>query len=205
MIIQTKKDLPERRPNDFYPTPYPFAKEALSHLAYLPTPGIVIDPGAGDGVWGEAVRQTWPTSTRWEKSPYIVGYEIRDEPVNSKYVAWTYNDWVIGDFLEQKLPDTIDLVVGNPPYNIAEKIFWKSMDALRSGGWMALMLSLRFLSSARRLKIWEAHPPRKVIVCANRPSFTGDGKTNAMLYAFYYWEKGYSGPTTLDWTYIEKE
>lgn len=194
MIIQTTKDLPSRRAYDLYPTPLPFAKAALSGLDFSDVPREVIDPGAGSGVWGQAFFNSWGLAS-------IAGYEIRDIPRPKNY-----NSWIVGDFLDQTIQNcSVDLVMGNPPYYIAEKIVWKSMDALKCGGWLVFMLRLSFLESKKRLKLWDVHPLKKVVVCANRPSFTKNGKTNATAYAFYYWKKGYRGPTDLSWIYVEKE
>ena len=196
--IYIKQDtiLPERRKNDFYTTPLSFAKAALDHLPKDFHPNNIIDPGAGSGIWGQAAHEKWTHGS-------LHGYEIRDIEAPDHYHFWWKKD-----FLERNVPgwgDKFELVMGNPPYSHAEEIIRYAMYYLREGGYLVFMLRLAFLESKKRLKLWEDCPLKKVVVCANRPSFTGNGKTNATAFAFFYWKKGYQGSTDLSWTYVEKE
>ncbi len=192
-MIFTNKDLPPRREYDFYPTPLSFARTALDLLPLAFYPRSIIDPGAGTGIWGEAAKAKWPKSI-------INGYEIRQEDQPGEY-----NYWKTGDYLDIEITGGVSLVMGNPPYKFAEEFIRKSLDLLEDGGYLVFMLRLAILESKKRMQLWKDYPRKKVVVCANRPSFSGDGKTNATAFAFLYWEKGYIGPTYLTETYIEKE
>ena len=206
MIIQTNKELPERREHDHYETPLPFARSALKSIPSNFEPKVIIDPGAGSGVWGKAARELWKGDPRIIRSnPHLVGYEVREEAGRPDwYDGWFYKPY-------QEMSDAawkdVDLVMGNPPYRYAEEFVRKSMAFLRTGGYLVFLLRLSFLESQKRLKLWKEWPLQKVVVCANRISFTGDGKTNATAYAFYYWYK-YDffesiRPTILEWAYID--
>lgn len=190
MIIQTTKALPARRKHDFYPTPPEFAEVCLLSAGYL-RPQLILDPGAGDGVWGEEARKLWPEA-------HIVAVEPYRVPAHG-----VYQEWWRQDFLEWLDPRQFDLVMGNPPYKYAEAFVRRSLACLRLGGVLALLLPLRFLESQRRMELWAEHPPIAVSVCANRPSFDGTGKTNATAYAFYFWRKGYRGTTKLTWQVVK--
>ena len=72
---------------------------------------------------------------------------------------------------------------------------------LEDGGYIIQLLRLNFLEGqARGRGIHKRHPPQKVVVCAGRVSFTGDGKSNATAYAFFIWQKGWLGKPSLEWS-----
>lgn len=104
-------------------------------------------------------------------------------------------------------PDLVqyDLILGNPPYADGEEFVEEAMKNLREGGVLAYLLRLAFCEGQDRSKgLWTKYPPHTVAVAAKRPSFTGNGKTDATAYAMYYFIKGYKGPTFLsriDWDY----
>ena len=145
-------------------------------------------------MWGEAAWSIYGELA-------IMGYEIRKECIKPKeYDIWRHKDYPKNIIYWE---NRFDLVMGNPPYRMAEKFIRGGLSQLRPGGYLVFMLRLAFLESKKRLVLWDDHPLKKVVVCANRPSFTGDGKTNATAFAFYYWKKGYRGRAELGWTYIQ--
>ncbi len=56
IYIENKDKLPERKEFDLYPTPIEFCKAALNVLPKKFKPFNVLDPGCGDGVWGDVRR-----------------------------------------------------------------------------------------------------------------------------------------------------
>jgi hypothetical protein len=189
-IIQTDKPLKKRDEHDFYPTPLNYALNGLRLLPVHLTPQNILDPGAGSGVWGQAARCVYPDAL-------ITGIELR--PVQ-RHPA--YNFWFTGDF--RLLADDepcFDLVIGNPPYKFSEAFVRSSLMMLNPDGYMVLLLPLQFLAGQARGKgLWRKYPPVKVVVCSNRPSFTGDGKTDATEYAFFIWRKGWRGSPSIEWS-----
>ncbi len=99
----------------------------------------------------------------------------------------------VGDFLEYTEPH--DWIIGNPPYKAAEAHL---RHALELAPRVAFLLRLAFLESERRRQLWRAHPPRKVWVLANRPSFTG-GRTDSCAYGWFFWDRTWVGPAQLGW------
>lgn len=183
-------NLPKRRAFDFYPTPLHVASDALTFLPEGFTPQCILDPGAGTGVWGMASRRRWPNSL-------ITGVELRTETPKPN----AYNFWMHQNFLLSTATPAFDLVVGNPPYDVAEQFIRHSLNCLEHGGYMVLLLRLAFLESQTRARALYRHtPPQSVVVRANRVSFTGDGQTNATAYAYFIWQKDWHGEPALKWS-----
>lgn len=184
-----------RAEHDFYPSPYQLCVAALKLLPSNFEPMYVLDPGAGGGVWGKAARYALP------RPAYIDGIELR----NAAYDPRGYDTWTIGDFLTLDVVGKYGLVMGNPPYSMAEPFIRKSASLLLSGGYMIQLLRLAFLEGQSRGKgLWKELPPKEVRVCCQRPSFYPEGhpkagKTDATAYMIAIFQKGWHGNTKLDW------
>lgn len=192
MIITTDKEMRERDPHDFYPTPSALCVAALNLLPKYFTPRRVLDPGAGAGVWGEVARARWSEA-------YMVGVELRDDATPNA----AYDDWQTGDFMLYG-GSGYDLVIGNPPYKYAEKFIRLSNEMLAPGGWIVFLLRLAFLEGQDRgAGLWREMPPQSVHVLSRRPSFITSGakkgNTDATAYAVYVWRKPHNDQTTLLW------
>ena len=194
--------LPERRQFDFYPTPADKVQHGLELVQQdlreslgtgLRTDPRILDPGAGDGVWGRECAKLWPDS-------YLVGVELREGCYDPRYDHWITGDFHDPNVLATSAHEEFDLVVGNPPYRHATHFVEKSLSLLRHGGRLLFLLRLAFLESQKRgTGLFLKSPPKRVVVCMRRPSFTGDGKTNSTAFAFFLWEKGFQGETRLSW------
>lgn len=198
MIIQTTKQLAPRADHDFYPTPRAFADATVSTVAdwVSTTAPFVLDPGAGGGVFGEAVRAYFPDA-------HITGVDVR--PL-SRPRAYDY--WLTGGYdftLPRVIEPVFDLVIGNPPYVFAETFVRHAMNLLAPRGNVVMLLRLAFLEGQGRARgLWREYPPYKVWVLSQRPSFTGNGKTDATAYAVFHWMRGHRGETSLGWLDIGK-
>src|SRR5258707_7983040 len=92
---------------DLYHTPAGVIEAVLDMVTI--EPGSILDVGADDGRWGSAAKARWPLAR-------LSGVELRevDPPLG-------FNRWYTGDFLEgAKWMPYYDLIIGNPPYAIAE-------------------------------------------------------------------------------------
>lgn len=187
-IIMTGKPLRERQENDFYPTPYECVRESLKQLSLVPTD--VLDPGAGSGVWGIEARKMWPHA-------YISGIEI--DRTFAKPEA--YDHWYVGDYLDPDISGhSYDLIIGNPPYNKAEKFIRKSMSLLKPNGQVFFLLRLAFLEGQKRTAtLWKELWLKHTYVLGRRPSFTGNQKTDATAYAMFLFQKGHTEIPRLSW------
>jgi hypothetical protein len=206
-IIQVKGELPKRVELDVYPTPIEYTRAVLKflQLSHYPIESYeytlrILDPGAGSGIWGQAVKELYPHAE-------LHGTELRDVPPPPHY-----DHWHIGKY--ELLPDTVgkfDLIVGNPPYYVLEDFMDKSFELLHDYGMLSFLLPASFSESKKRyLKYFskqDYYKPTMIINSVRRISFTGDGKSNATAYAQYTWVKhekinGDPVPTYwLDWEY----
>jgi predicted RNA methylase len=187
-----------RRANDAYFTPRWMADLAVVHV--VPhlldgVPATVLEPGAGSGVFVQALR------AEWGESPRIYAMEIDNAllPVEGATASGH------GDFLAANpltLPslyecglDRFDLVIGNPPFRDAEAFLRQAFQCAKN---VAYLLRLNFLASNERVRLFSEYPPYAVWVSPSRPDFTGGGGDYAE-YAWFSWRVGYQGPTTLRW------
>lgn len=190
-ILFTKRgrdDLPKRNNFDFYPTPYGVCVAALAQLPPDLTPKRILDPGAGTGVWGRAARARWPDAS-------ITGIEIRETPMPDAYNVWTINSFQTWQAPEDKY----DLILGNPPFKVAEEFIRKCMTLLTPRGVLQILLRLSFLDGQDRgARLFKDYPLSAVIVVSKRINFT-DGDNNPHNYAMYQWREGHAGDSILRW------
>ena len=178
----------KRPDDDYFPTP-----DALCHAAvrvllpgeFRPSTagsGIsVLDPGCGSGAWGRALRARLPHAR-------IVGVEQDAGRIAVAREAYTYVLW--GDFLKiRRWPLAFDFIVGNPPYALAEAFIMRSLELLRPGGMALFLLRTAFMESQGRYERMFSGiaRPTSVYSLVERPSFTGDGKTDATAYSLFLW------------------
>jgi len=100
---------------------------------------------------------------------------------------------------EFKTLEPFELIIGNPPYSLAEEHVRLCLGLLAPGGQLTFLLRLAFLESQSRRKLWKEHPPAQVDVFHSRPSFTSNGKTDSAAYAVFTWISGYSEQPRLGW------
>ncbi len=99
------------------------------------------------------------------------------------------NDLIDGyDFLKDPTPRAA--IVTNPPFSLALEF---ANHALSVAPHVLLLLRLNFLASRKRRDWWIVHNPSALFVLSDRPSFTGDGQTDATDYAWFYWGTEYRG------------
>ena len=96
-------------------------------------------------------------------------------------------------------------IITNPPYKYAREFVEKALRLLPEGHKAAFFLKVQFLEGKARRELFEAAPPRKIYVsssrlrCAMNGEFEKYAKSNAVSYAWFIWEKGYSGDPAVKW------
>lgn len=210
IYIRADTPLPKRRRAEHYPTERALIRAALERYALEKggEPGYILDPGAGDGRWGQAAKALY-------KNAHIAGVESRrvDEPDGFDY--WL-DDF---DFLKFKIPFSFvryGLICGNPPYGpkldsgrrderrrkilvpLAEFFIRIGFDLLAPGGRMIYLLPLQMQAGKDRYNnLWVTHPPTLVAVVSPRPSFGLNAKgrrgTNGTDYGLFVWDKTLDG------------
>lgn len=107
------------------------------------------------------------------------------------------------DFLKETQIFDGDIIT-NPPYKISVDFVEHSLKLIPVGNKVAMLLKIQFLESGRRRKLFDQSPPKYVYVFSKRTNCAKNGDfeaypSSAICYAWYIWEKGYSGETILRW------
>jgi hypothetical protein len=171
------------RGDDLYETPA-CAVEALLRVETIPR--LVWEPACGPGAIVKVLQAH--------------GHEV----FASDVVDYGQNGVV--DFIREDLfhvdgVTAFDAIVTNPPYQLAEKFV---RQALNFSPLVIMLLRLAFLESQRRTDILENSGLARVHVFRNRLPFmhrkdwAGPKSSSAMPFAWFCWERGYRGPTTVD-------
>lgn len=98
-------------------------------------------------------------------------------------------------------------IVTNPPYKHAVKFIEHALDIIPTGNKVFMFLKLQFLEGKSRKELFKKYPPKFVyvsssrILCAKNGDFKAAKKNgaSAVAYAWYEWEKGYTGDTIIKW------
>lgn len=95
-------------------------------------------------------------------------------------------------------------IITNPPFAYAEEFIQKALSLLADGCKVIMFLKLQFLEGKSRRELFSKYPPKTVWVSSSRIRCAPNGdfnaiKSSAVAYAWYVWEKGYDGKTTLKW------
>lgn len=185
----------KRDPKDFYPTTPQLAQLLCDHLAKdyggreVGWPRSIGEPGSGYGSFLAAFRHTWPEA-------HVVGYEVQDQMVMATRPAFL-TDHV--DLTRHGLRGGHDLIMGNPPFSVADAIIPSLIEQLHPRrGVLALLLRLNYLEGNERYgTLWRDHMPSRVYVLPRRPGFMPNGKTDSTSYAVYVWDWRHTGETVL--------
>ena len=119
----------------------------------------------------------------------------------SERSAYGYGDFE--DFLKINSKWYGDIVT-NPPYKQAKEFVEKALDLVTEGRKVCMFLKLTFLEGKARKEMFKKYPPKKVYISSSRLNCARNGDfksfpSNAVAYAWYVWEKGYKGKTTVEW------
>lgn len=111
----------------------------------------------------------------------------------------------MADFFQcDTLPDAGADIITNPPYSCAKEFIEHSLDLIRDGGKAAFLLRLQFLEGIGRRELFDKTPPRRVLVHSARVNCLKNGDPqqaaqSAVAYAWFVWEKGYTGAPEIGW------
>ncbi len=175
----------ERNARDFYRTPR-WCVEAL--LKHEPLGPPYCDPCCGDGAILEVLAEHGEA----------FGGDIHPPSVGA-CTASGLDAWIVDFLTDLDSSDQRQSIVMNPPYRHAAEFVREALRQQARGGKVAALLRLNFLGSSRK-RIDLVGPGsclRSVLVLSRRPSFTGDGRTDACEYAWFVWEVGYTRSASL--------
>ena len=170
------------RGNDLYETP---EVATLSLLAIEPLPPNILEPACGRGAISRVLRSAGHTVIEND----IVDYRLGQDSVQ--------------DFLNFKpTPSTeIDAIVTNPPYRLAQQFV---RHALTLCPRVFMLLRLTFYESERRRDVLDGaglirvHVFRNRLPMMHRDGWTGNRVSNPTAFAWFVWERGYSGNAEFD-------
>lgn len=98
-------------------------------------------------------------------------------------------------------------ILTNPPYKYAKEFVEHAMEITSPGNRVFMFLKLLFLEGKSRKAMFKKYPPKTVyvsssrILCAKNGDFetAKAGFNSAVAYAWYEFENGYQGETTIKW------
>lgn len=98
-------------------------------------------------------------------------------------------------------------IITNPPYKYAQEFIEHGLELVPEGNKVFMFLKIQFLEGKGRRKLFESGQLKKIYVCSGRilcaknGDFEGMKKSggSAVAYAWYEFEKGYNGKTTIEW------
>lgn len=96
------------------------------------------------------------------------------------------------NYLEHDASNLYDLIITNPPFNIAQQIIEKSLQDVRENGYVVMLLRLNYFGSKSRFPFWVKNPPKYAYVHHQRMSFVDGGATDSIEYMHCVWQKGYA-------------
>jgi hypothetical protein len=184
---------------DVCPTPVELAlaictrlEETVCRDHYLRDPLRVFEPSAGDGAFVKAAHAIWPTA-------HIEAVEIREACGKALVdagarIVWhgdltTYADPVLLEGI-----GSADLVVGNPPFAVAEEHIRFLLKNMKEGAYLAFLLRVGFYGSKERLDFWTEHPEVYFAPIVPRPGFKLNAKgkpgTDSQEYGLFVWRAG---------------
>lgn len=176
----------ERETDDFYATE-PKAVDLL--LDYIDIQGGIWESSCGSGCLSERIEQR--------------GYEV----VSTDLVYRGYGKGNVNFFECDYMPEGCNAIVTNPPYKYATEYVIHGLGLLEERGLLCLFLKTTFAEGKERYaRIFSVTPPKYVLQCSERVLCAKNGEFelkkkegSAVSYAWWVWEKGYTGPTILDW------
>jgi len=167
------------RGKDCYETP-PEAVHALLKVEKLPK--FIWEPACGPGSIVRVLQ--------------AAGHTVFDTDLHDYGQRW------VSDFLGPETDSRqASCILTNPPYRLAQQFVEK---ALEHAPLVIMLLRLAFLESQRRTDILEhsglarVHVFRNRLPMMHRKGWTGKKASSAIPFAWYVWERGYTGPIIVD-------
>lgn len=174
----------EREMLDYYATDPRAVEELLKRETFDP---LILEPACGGGHVSKVLTAH--------------GYQVTSADIVRR--DFTGQDYE-ADFLRDNLVWGGDIIT-NPPYKYAAEFVEHALDMITEGHKVAMFLKLTFLEGEKRRPLFRVYPPRKIYVFTKRVNcaLNGDAAffnaSSAVCYAWYVWEKGYTGKPVIDW------
>ena len=143
-----------------------------------------------------------------------MGYSVIYTDIQDRGVPFYYEyDFLSPEQIPNELPSDGNFdILTNPPYKYAKEFVLKALEVLKEGHKCYMFLKLTFLEGKDRyIELFSKYPPKMIysfpkrVMCAKNGDFEGmkKGGGSAVAYAWFVWEKGYTGLPQHDWLYKE--
>lgn len=171
-----------REKNDYYATD-PIAARLLLELE--PNLNIVMEPACGEGHLSKELLK---------ECKEVFSIDIIDRGYGTQKSFFDIPAWR-GD------------IVTNPPFKLAQEFIEHSIKITQKGARICMFLKVQFLEGIKRSGMFKKFPPKRVWVSSKRIQTAKNGEFermkkgggSAIAYAWFVWENGYQGETTLKW------
>lgn len=95
-------------------------------------------------------------------------------------------------------------IVTNPPYKHAQQFVEHALNKVDKGRYVCMFLKVLFLEGKARKELFNKFQPKLIYVSSSRISCAKNGDFNtytssAIAYAWFVWQKGYTGETVVKW------
>ncbi|MGX7096409.1 hypothetical protein ACWOBL_06090 [Gemella bergeri] len=169
----------EREQNDYYATE-PKAMHLLLEKENFSN--LILEPACGEGHLSKVLME--------------YGYDVISEDLIDRGYGG------VRDFFERSA--WLGDIITNPPYKIALEFLKHALNIIPAGNKVAMFLKIQFLEGKLRKKFFEANPPKVIYVSSSRLNCAKNGRfdkytSSAVCYAWFIFEKGHEGKTTIEW------
>ena len=160
----------ERRERDLYETPE-WVTEAL--LPHLPRQLAIWEPAAASGKMARVLDAKLAT----------------DIDGHGGHL----------DFLRQALPNGINAIITNPPYESAQEFIKHALNLTQGVGIVAMLLRTDFDHAKTRQHLFGKHPAfaKKLVLTRRIKWFEDSTGSPSFNHAWFIWDWGHKGPPTL--------
>lgn len=172
----------ERAEHDYYATDPQAVEMLLALETFAP---VIWEPACGEGHISKVLAAH--------------GYEV----ISTDLIYRGFGEPEPMDFLTETFTDFEGDIITNPPYSAGLEFVERALETVRPGGKIAMFLKVQFLEGKRRGELFSKTPPRTVYIsrsrlaCAKNGDFTHT--ESAIAYAWYVWEKGFTGDPVIKW------
>ena len=183
MSSTNRSDARDSHIADYYITPQPPIRDFLRKFNIDENINVnnnytILDPCAW---WDDSNFMSYPSALRDIGFNNIITNDIREDSP-----AQYHNDFITETHINK-----YDIIITNPPFNIAKDIIEKSLSLCKEWWYVIMLLRLNYIWSQARQEFWTNNPPYAIYAHNKRMSFTKDNKTDSIEYAHFVWKKWY--------------
>lgn len=150
----------------------------------------ILEPSAGDGAFVRALHHVCKARGIDTRTIMLVAVEPNPkyvEELRYRFGRGGFVGYVYQGTFESLDAGTFDWVIGNVPYSLAEEHLRLALATASEG--VGILLRLNLLGAEERMAFWREHMATVLCALSERPSFSGDGSTDATEYGWYMWRQ----------------